>query len=110
MERAAYSTSELQKAARRQAYLEELGSRRREVSKYIHQGRLSFAEIHDVISPELRMMLLSWIAQANMTASRVGRTEYGSRYRLQKEDGQCVLQCRDGNLTMPCYVIVFEDE
>lgn len=110
MERAAYSTSELQKAARRQAYLDEMEKKRLEVSKYIHQGSLSFAQIHDVISPELRIMLLSWIAQANMTSSRVGRTEYGSRYILRKDEGECVLHCSDGDLTMPCYVIVFEDE
>ncbi|MEE8807185.1 MAG: TIGR02677 family protein [Lactimicrobium sp.] len=110
MERAAYSTSELQKAARRQAYLDEMEKKRLEVSKYIHQGRLSFAKIQDVISPQLRMMLLSWIAQANMTSSKVGRTEYGSRYVLDREEGECVLHCSDGDLTMPCYVIEFEDE
>ena len=83
---------------------------RQEAQKYIHDGKLVFNAIDGIVSSDLRGVMLKWIADANINASRTGRTEYGQRYHLKKEEGNCVLHCEDGNLTMPCYVIEFEDE
>ena len=63
-----------------------------------------------VIPEAMRKMLLTWISLANMTVTKTASTEFGQKFHLLKEEGTCILHCEDGNLTMPKYVLEFDDE
>ena len=66
--------------------------------------------IDDCISADTRDTLLRWIAQANLTVSKSGRTEYGQAFHLIKQEGSHTLKCEDGQLVMPRYIFQFEDQ
>ena len=61
-----------------------------------------------MISEDTRAIFLQWIAQANMSSEKTGRTEYGQEYYLRKKEGSCVLKCEDGDLKMPDYILEFK--
>ena len=88
----------------------EMRKRKELVQKYVHDGKLSVAKIDEVIPEVVRKILLSWISLANMTTTKTGNTEFGQKYHLIKEEGTCVLHCEDGDLTMPNYILEFENE
>ena len=76
--------------------------------RYIKGNKVVFSEIEEVISEVTRKTYLQWIAQANMSTQKIGRTEYGQEYHLIQKEGNCVLKCEDGALTMPAYVLEFK--
>ena len=76
---------------------------------YIQDNQLDISCIEDCISVDTRDTFLRWIAQANLTASKSGRTEYGQAFRLVKQGGSHTLKCEDGQLVMPRYIFQFED-
>ena len=75
--------------------------------RYIKDRKIVFEEITDTVTESTRNIFLQWIAQANMNSEHKGRTEYGQEYRLIRGEGNCVLHCEDGDLTMPAYVVEF---
>ena len=99
-----------EKNIKKQEYLKQLEKDREMVIKYISNNRLSISDINDTITENMRITLLRWISNANMTSSRTGLTEYGQKYRLLKNEGVCILHCEDGDLEMPCYTFEFGDE
>ena len=54
--------------------------------KYIQGNQLDISRIDDCISVDTRETLLRWIAQANLTVSKSGRTEYGQAFHLIKQE------------------------
>ncbi len=98
-----------EKRLQREQYLRQAEKQRELVLRYIKENRIAFAEIGEVISEDTRSIFLQWIAQANMTASKTGRTEYGQEYRLIRREGSCILKCEDGDLRMPDYILEFKD-
>ena len=74
-------------------------------------GGIDFAGL-PVIEPRIREILLKWLSNAMEDSSLMARTESGRRYVLDrsKEQEKCVLHCEDGNLTMPHFRIVFQEE
>ena len=109
-ERGVYTENRLFQQQRREEYLIRMQKNREEIHQYIHDHRLVISEIGDVISTDLRQMILGWITNANMSAEKRSHTEYGQRYRLLREEGECILHCEDGDLTMPRYILVFEGD
>ena len=99
-----------EKTAKRLEYFRQLEKDKEMVMKYISGNRLSIADINNTITENMRITILRWISNANMTASRTGITEYGQTYRLVKNEGVCTLHCEDGELEMPCYTFEFGDE
>jgi uncharacterized protein (TIGR02677 family) len=97
------------KAQLREEYLEKGRHDREMVLKYIHNNRLAVADITDCVPSTVRITLLRWISAANTTTNKMGQTEYGQVFRLEQGDGHCVLHCEDGDLTMPAYTFVFEE-
>ncbi len=91
-----------------QEYEEAANKKKSQVYQYIKNNRLCIEEIHDVISPDLRISILQWISLANMNTSKTGNTEFGEKYILRREKGNCVLHCEDGDITMPRYILEFE--
>ena len=75
---------------------------------YAEDDKIIFSEIKEPVTEETRTVFLQWIAQANVSSRKTGRTEYGQEYRLIREQDHCVLKCEDGDLTMPSYVLEFK--
>lgn len=104
-----FESKALEKLAQRNQYLKKLEEDRKLVTKYIEDGQLDISRIEDCISVDTRQTLLRWIAQANLTASKSGRTEYGQAFRLIRQQGSHMLKCEDGVLEMPRYILQFTD-
>ncbi len=96
---------EIQKLKRQ----EEIDHQFKIAAKFIKSKRIDFKEIDEVLTPDIRMLLLSWVASANGTSDKVGVTEYGKRFKLTGKDERITLRCTDGDLTMPWMILEFED-
>lgn len=104
-----FESKVLEKLAQRNQYLKKLEEDRKLVMKYVQDNQLDISKIDDGISVDTRETLLRWIAQANLTLSKSGRTEYGQAFRLIKQEGSHTLKCEDGKLVMPRYIVQFVD-
>lgn len=107
-DRTGFADKSLEKMAQRESYLRRAQRQKEVVLRYIREQKIRFAEIDEVVSEDTRTIFLQWIAQANMSSEKAGRTEYGQEYRLKKKEGSCVLKCEDGNLKMPDYILEFK--
>lgn len=107
-DRRGFADKTLEKMIQRQSYLRRAEIQKEIVLRYIKDNKVIFSEIEEVISVDTRNTFLQWIAQANMNSQRLGRTEYGQEYRLVRKEGNCVLRCEDGTLTMPEYILEFK--
>ena len=107
-DRTGFADKSLEKMAQRESYLRQAQKQKEVVLRYIREQKIRFAEIDEVVSEDTRAIFLQWIAQANMSSEKTGRTEYGQEYRLKKKEGSCVLKCEDGNLKMPDYILEFK--
>lgn len=107
-DRTGFADKSLEKMAQRESYLRRAQRQKEVVLRYIREQKIRFAEIDEVVSEDTRGIFLQWIAQANMSSEKTGRTEYGQEYRLKKKEGSCVLKCEDGNLKMPDYILEFK--
>ena len=100
----------LEKTAKKLEYFKQLEKDKEMVMKYIRNNKLTIADINEVITENMRISILRWISNANMSASKTGITEYGQKYRLVRNEEICVLHCEDGDLEMPSYTFEFGDE
>lgn len=101
----------MQKAAERIAILEKKKNEQRLIESFIVNGRISVAELENIIVPDvLRISLLRWISDANRNKNRHGTTDFGRKFHLRKDEGKAVLHCTDGDLCMPSYIIEFEEK
>ena len=108
-EKQGFADKTLEKMMQREAYLRQAKRQREIVLHYIKENKIVFSEIEETVSAETRTVFLQWIAQANMSSQRLGRTEYGQEYRLIRKRGNSVLKCEDGDLVMPSYVLEFKE-
>ena len=107
-DRTGFADKSLEKMAQRESYLRQVQKQKEVVLRYIREKKIRFAEIDEVVSEDTRAIFLQWIAQANMSSEKMGRTEYGQEYQLRKKEGSCVLKCEDGDLKMPDYTLEFK--
>jgi len=107
-DRTGFADKTLEKMAQRESYLRQAQKQKEVVLRYIREHKIRFAEIDEVVSEDTRAIFLQWIAQANMSSEKTGRTEYGQEYYLRKKEGSCVLKCEDGDLKMPDYILEFK--
>jgi len=105
-----FADKSLEKLQQRMSHLKQMEHEKQLVFRYIKDNRLDFTAVEDVVPDSVRITFLQWIAQANMNSEKIGRTEYGQEFRLIQKEGTCVLQCEDGRLTMPAYVLEFKAE
>ena len=108
-DRTGFADKSLEKMAQRENYLRQAQKQKELVLRYVKDHKIRFSDIEEVVSEDARTVFLQWIAQANMSSQKMGRTEYGQEYRLMKTDGNCVLKCEDGNLRMPDYTLEFKE-
>lgn len=108
-DRRGFTDKTLEKWSQRNDYLQKVQQEKELVLHYIKNNKIIFSEIDEVVSEHTKNVFLQWITQANMNSQRKGRTEYGQEYQLKKTDGTCILECEDGRLTMPAYVMEFQE-
>lgn len=88
-------------------YLREREAERALIDRLMSGDRIVVGEL-PVIEPHVRKTLLYWITKCMGSRDRVGKTETGRSFRLEKiDDCEIVLRSRDGSLTMPNYVLQF---
>lgn len=107
-DRRGFTDKSLEKMMQRESYLQQARRQKKIVMHYIKDNRIIFSEIREKVPADVRIIFLQWIAQANMNFHKLERTEYGQEYRLIREEGNCVLDCEDGALTMPAYILEFK--
>ena len=111
MDRTGFADKSAAKAEQRKNILEEEQALRREVLSHIRDGVLDLAALETPVSPQVRTVFLSWVAQANLSPDHRGRTQYGQSYRLKRRgERMCRVICTDGTLSMPECVLLFEEE
>ena len=74
-------------------------------------GKIDFGNLQ-VIEPEIREILLNWLSNALEDAGKTARTDEGRVFVIDETEAwqKCVLHCTDGNMTMPRFVLVFQEE
>lgn len=107
-DRRGFTDKSLEKMMQRENYLQHARKQKEIVMRYIKDNRITFSEIRERVPEDARITFLQWIAQANMNSRKLGRTEYGQEYQMIQGEGDCVLDCEDGALTMPAYILEFK--
>lgn len=102
-----FANKSFEKLLERNHYLKRIEQEKELVLRYIENHRIVFSEIRDVVPESTKNIFLRWITQANMNSQKKGRTEYGQEFRLTRGEGTCVLNCEDGKLTMPAFIMEF---
>lgn len=99
-----------EKAIAREALLREQEAHTAKLRELEQDGRIDFGAL-PVIEPEIREILLNWLSNALEDSSKTARTEDGRLFHLDETDirQKCVLRARDGSMTMPRFVLVFEE-
>ncbi|MDO4280987.1 MAG: TIGR02677 family protein [Peptococcaceae bacterium] len=102
---------EHEKRAAKEAYLDVQSAKLSKLRALEKGGRIDFATLPE-IDADVRETLLKWLTQA-LEDESMARTEDGRRFKLDNTHAteRCILNCEDGNLSMPHYELVFmEDE
>lgn len=109
--RSAIRESTEDKKEARKRILEKQREEMEKIQALEQDGRIDFANL-PVIEPRIREILLKWLSNAVEDSTSMARTESGRRYLLDRsrEQEKCVIHCEDGNLTMPHFQIVFQEE
>ena len=73
-------------------------------------GKIDFGTL-PIIDPQIREILLTWLSNALEDHGKSARTEEGRPFRLDETCAgkTCILRASDGCLTMPHFVLVFEE-
>ena len=92
----------------REKYLKQLEQERKEIEKYIKDGKIDIKNL-PIIKSNLRKTLLKWISKAGLTQNNQITIEDGRKIKLVYPENKerCVLECEDGNLEMPAFVLEF---
>ncbi len=91
-------------------YKKQLEDERKEIEKYINNGKIEIKKL-PVVKSTFRKTLLKWISKANMNLNKQITIEDGRKIKLicEEQRKRCVLRCDDGNLEMPAIILEFID-
>ena len=91
-------------------YKKQLEEERKEIEKYINNGKIEIDKLPKVKST-FRKTILKWISKANISVNKQITIEDGRKIKLiyEPQKGTCILKCDDGNLEMPAFVLEFID-
>ena len=81
------------------------------MESYITNGVLSFEKL-PTIDSQVRTTLLRWLAKGLSDKENVGKTEYGREFKvvLPINNYRCKVSCNDGEIEMPAFQLLFEEE
>ena len=93
----------------REEYIKSLQYEKSIVESYIKDNAIEIAALPE-IEAHVRITILKWIARACSNPDKKAKTEDGRIFELiPPYDGKrCILQCEDGKLEMPAYILKFE--
>ena len=99
----------LQKKQQMELYIKKQAMMRQAINKYIKDNKIVIEELPENIESEVRKLLLKWISRASQDKYRMTKTEDGKTIILHMPDGNkvCKLNCEDGVLEMPAFVLEF---
>ncbi len=99
-----------EQAQAREQYLQRCQEEEAMLLDFVKQGKVRISEL-GLITPPLRLQLLAWIGKCMGNRTKVMRTVEGIEIALSDPPlGQrATLQCTDGELDMPDYILVFRD-
>jgi len=91
-------------------YLKQLEEERKEIERYIENGKIDIKKL-PIIKSSFRKTLLKWISKANQTQNKQIIIEDGRKIKLvyPQNEERCVLECEDGRLEMPAFVLEVGD-
>lgn len=80
------------------------------LEKLVIDNKIDFEGLPDLSTKE-RSVLLRWLTKGKASKNRSSSTEYGSKYKVKlvSKTNNIKLKCEDGVLTMPHYIIDFEE-
>lgn len=110
IDKSGFESKTLEKEIQKRAYLDQIEEDRKIIMTYIQNHQIDLSEIKDVIPASMRRTLLRWITQANNRSTKKGSTEYGQDYELIRKEGNCILHCEDGDLSLPHFILKFKEE
>lgn len=89
-------------------YLKELEENRKEIEKYIIDGKITMKTL-PTVKTNVRKTLLKWVSKAGLMANKQITIEDGRKIKLvYPQNGErCTLKCEDGTLEMPAFELVF---
>ncbi|MBY0055156.1 MULTISPECIES: TIGR02677 family protein [Brevibacillus] len=104
-------TKDEQKEAMLAAYLQQKAQRQSRLNELFAADRVSLRDL-PIVEPFVRQTLLGWIGKSMASPAREGKTDDGRRFRLTETGtGERIrLQCTDGVLELPDFVLYFLDE
>lgn len=91
--------------------LKRLAEEQKLLQSYLASGRLNFAKL-PILEPHMRNTFLNWLSKALDRKDWRAKTEDGRYYRVEEETpgAVCILTCTDGELQIPAYSLIFEEE
>lgn len=100
-----------QKQEQLKIYLEKIEEQKKALEKYIKNGKIEIEGLPDGIEPEIRKTLLRWISRANQNKNKQTKTEDGRTVilSLPQKNKTCKMNCKDGTLEMPAFVLEIEE-
>ena len=89
-------------------YMMQLEQERKEIEKYIKDGKIDIQNL-PVIKSSFRKTLLKWISKAGLTSSHEIVIEDGRKIKLVYPENKkrCMLTCEDGTMEMPAFILEF---
>lgn len=100
----------LEKTMQRLEIEERMERNKALVEELIQDDKIIFSQL-PMIKEEARKVLLSWLSKALASKEHRAKTDTGRYFTVEKEqEGDCILHCEDGDFTMPCFMMIFEEE
>lgn len=97
-----------EKKIQREKYLKRIEEERKEIDKYINNGKIEIKALPEIKST-FRKTLLKWISKAGVMQDKQITIEDGRKIKLiyPKNEERCILKCEDGELDMPAFELEF---
>ncbi|KPU27612.1 hypothetical protein TR13x_03525 [Caloranaerobacter sp. TR13] len=89
--------------------IEKRNQERKIMEGYIINDQIDISKLPK-IEPYVRTTILKWISRANSSPNGKAKTEDGRIFKIikPKSNERCILNCEDGQLEMPSYILKFE--
>lgn len=89
--------------------IEKRNQERKIIEGYIINNQIDISKLPKIES-HVRTTLLKWISRANSSQEGKSKTEDGRVFKIikPKNNERCILDCEDGQLEMPSYILKFE--
>ena len=100
----------LDRRIQRLEYEAQREAEQKKIKELSKNGEIIFSQL-SLLDKATRKALLGWVSKALAASDRRAKTDQGQHYHIEKErEGDCILHCEDGNLVMPCFKILFDEE